>query len=38
MQMYHANKVNDLTKDNQQMKMELEGKKKELLQHLSDQN
>lgn len=40
--MYHANKVNDLTRDHQQMKMELEDKKKELLElkdkHLNEQN
>ena len=36
--MYHANKVNDLARDHQQMKVELEGKKKELLEHLNEQN
>ena len=38
MQMYHANKVNDLARDHQQMKVELEGKKKELLENLNEQN
>jgi DNA repair exonuclease SbcCD ATPase subunit len=36
--MYHANKVNDLARDHQQMKVELEGKKKELLENLNEQN